>query len=93
MIECNKDNCRQRYIGESDRPMKQRFAEHKGYVRNNILSQATGAHFNTPGHSLHNMTVTIIEKVKKSDEQYRKEREKYHIRKFNTYYDGLNRQP
>ena len=46
-----------------------------------------------PGHSLSDMTVTVLEKVKTSDDMYRKEREKYFIRTFNTYYRGLNRQP
>ena len=35
------------------------------------------------------MTTTIIEKVI----FYRKERETYHIRQFNTYYTGLNLRP
>ena len=52
-----------------------------------------GEHFNMPGHSLSNMIVTVLEKVKTIDEMYRKEREKYFIMKFNTYYKGLNRQP
>ena len=42
-------------------------------------------------HSMSN--VTIIEKVRKLDLEYRKEREKYHIRKFNTFNNGLNKQP
>ena len=45
------------------------------------------------GHSLADMKMVILEKVKKNDELYRKEREHYFIRKFNTYYKGLNRQP
>ena len=43
------------------------------------------------GHSLANMTTTIIEKVNSEDIFYRKEREAYHIRKFNTYYNGLKK--
>ena len=39
------------------------------------------------------MKVTIIEKVLKQDELYRKERETLHIRKFNTFYDGINKKP
>ena len=93
LIECNKENCRKRYIGESERPLRKRFSEHKGYVRNNIYSQPTGHHFNLPGHSEDNMNITILEKVKKNDTYYRKEREKYLIKKFNTYYRGLNRMP
>ena len=67
-------------------------AEHRGYV-NNDDDTATGEHFNQPGHSLSDMTLTVLERVKSSDDIYRKEREKYFIRKFNTYYKGLNRTP
>jgi hypothetical protein len=37
--------------------------------------------------------ITILEKMKTSDESYRKERERYLINKFNTYYKGINRMP
>ena len=92
LIECNKENCKTRYIGETGRTLQNRIADHRGYVINEHLNTATGFHFNTPGHSVSNLTVTIIEKVRKSDESYRKQREKYHIIKFNTYYKGLNQQ-
>ena len=92
LIECNKENCKTRYIGETGRTLQNRIADHRGYVINEHLNTATGFHFNTPGHSVSNLTVTIIEKVRKSDESYRKQREKYHINKFNTYYKGLNQQ-
>ena len=93
MIECNKDQCNQRYIGEGKRKLKHRLAEHIGYIKSNIDSQPTGWHFNLPGHSLHNLTVTVIEKEKKLDTLYRKERESYLIKKFDTYRNGMNRQP
>ena len=44
------------------------------------------------GHSLSNMTIAIIEKVK-GDEEYRNKRETHLIRKFNTFFRGLDRQP
>ena len=93
LIECKKETCRQRYIGETDRPIRYRISEHVGYVRNNHLNQATGMHFNTPGHSIGDLSITVLEKVKKLDTGYRKEREKHLIQKFNTYYQGLNKQP
>ena len=93
LIECKKDNCNSKYVGETKRIMKFRFAEHRGYVNNKDESQATGEHFNLPGHSLSDMTITILEKVRSNDDLYRKEREKYFIRKFNTFYKGLNKQP
>ena len=35
----------------------------------------------------------ILEKMKTSDDEYRKERERYLINKFNTFYNGINRMP
>ena len=93
MIICNKQNCNQQYIGESKRKLKERFGEHKGYIRSSNKSQPTGAHFSLPGHSIDNMNILILEKVKVNDTLYRKEREQYLIRKFNTFYNGMNKKP
>ena len=90
LIECDKDRCQKRYIGETKRSLKHRLADHRGYVQNTHLDKATGAHFNSPGHSLANMKITILEQVRKSDTEYRKQRESYFIRKFNTFNKGLN---
>ena len=92
MIECEKDMCKQRYIGQTGRILKFRIDEHRGYVSNQVTSKATGAHFNLPGHSLANMKFTVLEQVKYNSEPYRREREKYHINQFNTFYKGLNRE-
>ena len=91
MIECQKSNCNQRYIGETGRLLRYRLAEHRGYVVNHVTTQPTGAHFTSPGHSLSDMKIMIIEQVKIQDPAYRKEREKYFINKFNTFYEGMNR--
>ena len=90
MIQCTKEHCiENQYIGESGRPLKYRLADHCGYVTNLATKIATGAHFNSLGHSLSNMKVTIIE-LKKRCTEYRKQREKYHINKFNSFYRGVN---
>ena len=57
------------------------------------MNQATGEHFNSPGHSKNDMKFTILEKVKSNDPLYGREREKLHIRRFNTFYAGINREP
>ena len=90
LIECSK--CSERYIGESERSLKTRLADHRGYYQNDHLETATGAHFHKPGHNLSHLTITIIEKQKNKSELYRKEREKYFINKFNTFYGGMNKQ-
>ena len=60
MIECDISKCKQRYIGESDRKLRDRIGEHIGYVKSKKLDKATGKHFNMPGHSVANKKVTIL---------------------------------
>ena len=54
-----------RYIGETDRSMKYRFSEHKGYVKNDKKTHGTGLYLNQPGHSLNDMKLIILDKFKK----------------------------
>ena len=90
LIECSK--CSERYIGESYRSLKSRLADHRGYINQDLVDTATGAHFHTPGHNLSHLTITILEQPKNKSDNYRKEREKYLINLFNTYYRGMNKQ-
>ena len=78
------------YIGETKRFLKSRLDDHCGYV-NNHIDTATGSHYTQPGHTLANLQVVILEQVKKRGDAYRKEREEYFIRKFDTVHSGLNR--
>jgi len=73
MIECQLQHCKQRYIGETTY-LKRRIMEHVGYVKSEMLSKATGSHFNLPGHNVSHLWVTVLEKVKKNDTIYRKGR-------------------
>ena len=90
MIECEKQECKMRYIGQTKRALKYRMAEHRGYVSSNA-DTPTGSHFNLPGHDQANMKVIVLERVKKEDKNYREVRETYLINKFNTFYMGLNK--
>ena len=88
LIGCS--HCRMQYVGESERTLKERFSDHKGYVANHHLNKATGFHFNLPGHKIHHMTVTILEKIHSRSPQIRKTRESMFIEQFNTKYKGMN---
>ena len=90
-ISCTVDRCRQQYIGQSSRSLKERFTEHCNYVDRN--AQATGRHFNLPGHSKWHMAVTVVEKIHNREVWAREELESMHIRKANTYYEGMNLKP
>ena len=63
-VICKKDNCREVYIGETKRYIKSRLDDHCGYIVNLKLDQSTGFHLNHPGHSLSDMTFTVLERVK-----------------------------
>ena len=96
MLICTKERCTGKdhlYIGETERKLKDRICEHLGYINTRNTSQPAGHHFNSPGHSKADMKVTILEKQFKHDPEYRKERESFLIRKFNTFRRGLNKKP
>ena len=80
-------------IGVTSKYLRERIYQHIGYVRSKILSRATGEHINLPGHSIHNMKFTVLEKVKYFDPIYAREREKLLIGKFNSFYSGINKEP
>ena len=63
------------YIGETGKLLATRFGQHKGYVRNRMLDQATGYHFNSKGHNISDMEVVILEKINSVDEAFQKERD------------------
>ena len=96
MLICTKERCigkEQFYIVETERTLKDRVCEHLGYINTKKTNQPAGYHFNLPGHSKQDMKVTILEKQYKSDPEYRKERESFLIRKFNTFRRGMNKKP
>ena len=71
--------------------MAVRFRQHRGYVRNREIEKSTGEHFNKPGHTMADMKITILEKVRSQDPQLRKVRESLFIPELNTKYKGLNK--
>ena len=85
------DKCPEQYVGETEKSLSQRFSQHRGYVNTKKTDQATGHHFNQPGHSLSDMRITVIEKIYSKDPQMRKARESFFINKLNTFYKGMNR--
>ena len=44
------------------------------------------------GHSLADLRIISLEQSKKKNPLYRKQRETYHINRFNTFNKGINRQ-
>ena len=95
--KCNKNKCKDyprcEYIGLTTRPFRNRLMEHKQYVRSQLLDKPSGHHFNQPGHSLSHLSGLVLEHVKSPDPFVLKAREFYYIQKFDTYNNGLNKEP
>ena len=90
-ITCTKGNrcCKEKpqYIGETGRRACDRFQEHRGSITNPSQSNTTkpvGAHFQLPGHSINDLQIVPIEKVRSANPWIRKAREQFYIRKFDT---------
>ena len=64
-------------------------AEYAGYVTNQVRDKYTDDQFNSPGHSLSGMQVSVIERIKIKWTEYKEGREHIFIR---TFYKGMNRQ-
>ena len=69
-----------------------RVAEHCGYVFKGETDKPTGAHFTMPWYSLADLKVSEIEHARGKGCEYKKERENYLIRRFDTFYIGMNEQ-
>ena len=71
------------YIGETGRPVKQRFYEHNRDAINNDKTKPCGKHFNKTGDSITDMIVIAIEQVlPKEDPLLRKKRESFWINQY-----------
>ena len=63
IIECKK--CGDQYIGQTMNSLKDRFLDHLGYARREEVAKATSGHFKLPGHQLSDMSISVLESVKK----------------------------
>ena len=88
LVTCNK--CMKQYIGQTGRKFCTRMKEHITDIKKKE-DKVMGIHFNSPGHSLDNFTVQVIEKVCPNNPHMLLERERFWIMKFETVLPlGLN---
>ena len=68
-------------------------AEHRNYPKNGKVDEPSGEHFRLPGHAVSDLFGLAIEHVKSNDPFVLKAREALLIRKFDSYRNGLNKDP
>ena len=81
------------YIGRTKRKFKVRMAEHRNYPKHGKVEEPSGEHFRLPGHAVSDLFGLAIEHVKSNDPFVLKAREALLIRKFDSYRNGLNKDP
>ena len=95
--KCVKSNCKDfprcAYVGLSSRTFRERFAEHKQYVRSNDTAKPSGYHFNQAGHDISHLKGLVLEQVKSKDPFVLRAREFIYIEKFDTWTNGINKEP
>ena len=78
LISCKK--CSIQYVGETENPLHIRMNGHRSDIRTGKTEKPVAAHFTLPDHSVDDLEVMGIEKIRESDTtQWRKLREKYWI--------------
>ena len=95
--KCLKNNCKDfpkcEYVGRTIRPFRIRLGENKQYIQSQNLENPSGFHFNQPGHNQSHLSGLVLEHVRSTDPFVLKAREFYLIQKFDTYNNGLNKEP
>ena len=95
LISCK--SCGMQYVGQTKQPLHKRLNGHRATIRNNKLNTFLCQHFNSDKHSVHDLSVQIIDTVdwegrdvdEVADELNRKE--DFYMKVLNTFYPlGLN---
>ena len=81
------------YVGRTKRKFKVRMAEHRDYPKNGRFEEPSGEHFRLPGHAVSDLYGLAIENVKSTDPFVLKAREAFLIKKFDSFRNGLNKDP
>ena len=75
------------------RPFRKRLAEHRDYPKRDVLTEPSWEHFSQKGHSVADLNGQVLEKVRSKDPFILKARESFLIKKFDTFRNGLNKEP
>ena len=73
----NEMKCSDQYIGETGHPVHHRGTQHRSDIKGGTKNIPSVRHFKNCG--VQNLKLTVIERVRKQDQDIRKAREKYWI--------------
>ena len=74
----------------STRSFKDSLSEHRDYLKQDVVTEPSGAHFTQPGHNVAHLKGVVLEEVMNPDPFVLKSREHLLINKFDLFRNGLN---
>lgn len=91
VIQCQR--CSQQYVGETEQALHERINSHRSDVRLKKLEKPVAAHFNSLNHTMQDMRIVVVERIRKEDIRLRRLRESHWIATLNTLHpSGMNRE-
>ena len=89
LIQCKK--CHQQYVGSTKNALQIRLNGHRYDIGNMKIQKPVAKHFNRRGHSMEDLTIMVIEKLRNNDIQFRRRRERFWIDKLGCMApEGMN---
>ena len=76
-------------MGQTGRTLRERLGEHRRRIQNNT-DESVPIHFNLPHHTLHDVKLIPLQKVRNSRDSYRYAMEQHFISTAGTLKNGIN---
>ena len=86
LIDCRK--CRKQYVGETQNPLHIHLNGHRNDIAHKRTEKPVASHFNSPGHSLDDLRIAVLEVMRSFDESLRRRRESYWIKQLRSLHPG-----
>ena len=77
LIERKK--CAVQYAGETENALCVRLTGHRSDINHNWIDRTVAKYFSQPDHSIHDLTIMVIEKIHWDDSHHRKRKENHWI--------------
>ena len=91
LIDCRK--CRKQYVGEIQNPLHIRLNGHCNDITHKRTEKPVASHFNSPGHSLDDLRIAVLEVMRSFDESLRRRRESYWIKQLRSLHAPRRHEP
>ena len=71
--------CAVQYVGETENALRVRLTGHRSDINHRRTDRPVARHFSQPDHSIHDLTIMVIEKIHREDSNHRKRKESHWI--------------